>query len=354
VQDNRCIVPFTGAFLIDLPNNTVSPCCKLPKFLIKNGKILTEEIIELRKDIISNKRNVMCNGCWDNEDKYGTSFRLSHSLQIPPINNWNTVHTDKEVDSVTLFFSNKCQMKCVYCGPHASSMWGKSLKNTIKLDLHELINLDKIVHIGISGGEPLLEHDAIDFLNTLLPDIKRRILINTNLSYGTAVFNKLKTIINIHKNVNIITSLDSIGNNVTRKYMNWDLWKRNFEELANELNDRKLLCKDVWIGICITVTLLNYKNVEDIIKYVISFKRAGIKGITFFINPLNDLSLVSVRSGNILPEYSVSLTEEELAFLNNLERYKITAYNRYMDGVTIDTDLKILSEEYLENYMNEP
>jgi hypothetical protein len=25
-----------------------------------------------------------------------------------------------------------------------------------------------------------------------------------------------------------------------------------------------------------------------------------------------------------------------------------------MDCVTIDTDLKILSEEYLENYMNEP
>ena len=254
--DNRCTLPFTGTHVLNLKNHTFATCCRSEHNSIdKSTGILTPSLIELRKAVIDNKRSPLCLQCWDRDDKTGMSYRRMQSLHFRnPVyweNKWDTLDPYQPVDGkIEIVFSNKCQLMCIYCGPNVSSMWEENRNNFSNkfltyeinsrpvLDIDDFIDISKTMEINITGGEPMMEPACIDFLLKLEPDMNRAITIITNLSYGPATFNSLLSIIERHKRVLLGVSLDTLGKNATRKYLNWYLWKRNFEELASSLNER--------------------------------------------------------------------------------------------------------------------
>jgi hypothetical protein len=210
--------------------------------------------------------------------------------------------------------------------------------------------MSKVTGLTISGGEPMMEQACIDFLQTLEPNHNRHMGIVTNLSYGNAVFNTLIDILNRHGRMATAVSLDSMGENKTRKYLNWDLWQSNFEKLISNFSVRKKIFTDIHIGVIITVTILNYMDVQGILEYIISFRKKGIIGLRFAINIVDSNILGSLRSGEIDPNFCLKLNDEDLKYITNEEKILIGNFVEFIKGTTLNKDLQISTEEYFREY----
>jgi len=233
-------------------------------------------------------------------------------------------------------------MMCSYCGPHASSMWENFLSNNnfttveySKPKLQSLIDITKLKSIKITGGEPMINDDCIEFLTTLPDNPHREISINTNLSFGKATFAKLRTIIDMHSNILIATSLDSIGENITRKFFNWDMWEQNFKNLVSCISAGK---KDLTLHITITVGCLNYKDISDVIIYILNFRKLGIN-VLFDINPLQMNSILSIAAIEIDKTAIVIVPKEYQMYLNARDYRIISEYNDMLQKLKFNPEL---------------
>jgi len=369
VEDNRCTVPFTEPFTVRLQDRHVTACCKLPEhYFDVSSKLLTPKIIELRKSILNNERHPDCASCWKKDDENGLSYRRHASRHIRfPLDwnedTWKTLDPYQSVKSIQIAFSNKCQMMCVYCHPRISSMWEDSaekfsiyenrriaIHHLPEVDLNKILDTEELMYIGITGGEPMLELPAIKFLEELEPNNNRRMAITTNLSYGNVVFNKLLGIIDRHKHIDVMSSIDSIEKTPSRKYLNWDLWKKNFEILVEGFPERHKLFPDIRIGVIITVNILTYKDIQSVIEYILSFRRKGINPV-FIINPVDDDNIVSLRSGRLDPNFSIQLSDEDAKYLTKPEKIRIDAFNKFIKGCTVDEELEKCSQKFLNEYL---
>jgi molybdenum cofactor biosynthesis enzyme MoaA len=328
-----------------------------------NNGILTQKFIELRQSILNNERNSQCESCWERDDNTNMSpRRTSQHLKNPEVwkNKWETLDLYQPVNSLIVTFSNKCQMMCIYCSPQVSSMWEdsqhrlpfKGIKHRPDIEqpkkLEELADMSKVTGLTISGGEPMMEQACIDFLQTLEPNHNRHMGIVTNLSYGNAVFNTLIDILNRHGRMATAVSLDSMGENKTRKYLNWDLWQSNFEKLISNFSVRKKIFTDIHIGVIITVTILNYMDVQGILEYIISFRKKGID-IRFSIHPIDSKQMGSMASGRLDPTLTIQLGNDE-QYLSDRERWMIDSFNKLIIGTILDTELEKLTQEYFKEY----
>jgi hypothetical protein len=182
-----------------------------------------------------------------------------------------------------VYFTNTCNMSCVYCGPHFSSQWedenrkyGKISKNERhKFSVENAQNnphYDKMVadfwsylatdnryatlrRFHILGGEPFLLKeldDCIDFWNTHSnPDLV--ISIITNLNIPTKRFqqylDRFEQLVKQNKiwKFQITASLDGWGpeEEYVRYGLNLETWERNF----------KLILDKPWITASINSTL---------------------------------------------------------------------------------------------------
>lgn len=351
-KDNRCSIPFTGYAHVMLDKNTVSPCCKVRQSPILNGNLITRDAIEIRTAIKENKRHSLCSECWMVEDNGGPSFRIRNSQKI----DFDSVEINQPYNKVILVFSNKCQMMCAYCGPAFSSMW-ENKKGIIPIitgtdNIEKILSNNTFKDISVSGGEPMLDDNCVRFLMDLEFDPSRIISMVTNLSYGPAVFHKLIKIIEKHPTIHVGCSIDAIGNNISRKYLNWELWNINFNSLADNLQERLIRYPDTTIYTKSTVGLLNYMNIQGVIEYVLNFRLRGYKGITFDINPLSDNSVTSLSSGNIDNNVRVLLDKRYLDILMPKERMLIRMTNALLDNVVYNPELSSVTDEHIKKYVD--
>ena len=368
MEDNRCTVPFTEPFSVSLDRRLVTACCKVNMHPIdETTGLLPPQVIELRKSILNNERSPHCSACWKRDDETGLTHRQRHSLHFrnPKYwkNKWETLTPEDPVTSVMLAFSNKCQLMCIYCSPGVSSMWENAPEKLLPfkhrfikierppIDINDVADMDNMKRIVVSGGEPMLEPRAVNFLQTLRPNPNRDLGIITNLSYGDAVFSTLCEIVEKHQRIDVMSSLDSVGDNVTRKYINWELWSRNFEALIPSFIERVKVYPKISLGVIITVTILNYKDVQGVIEYILSFRKQGIRNLVFVISPISDQTLVSIKSGRPDPNYSIQLSQEDNNLLDEKEKKQIESYNKYLKGIIVDEELEKLTQAYLEVYL---
>ncbi len=362
-MDNRCTIPFIGLPRIHLNNNTVSPCCKILETPIDPVLgILNKSYIQLRQDVKDNKRNPQCASCWKIDDEGGPSFRRRHSEHFNKLIDWQNLDINQPIRNIEIVFSNKCQLMCVYCFPSISSMWedqqerfanfkGFAVKSAESRKLHELVDVNLLKHVQITGGEPMLDQDCIDFMLSLPFDQDRSIAMITNLSYGTAVFEKLNNIIDRHPNITMMCSLDAIGENPTRKYLNWDLWNKNFEAIAVGLQERRKKYSDISVILKFTMNIMNYMNVRDIIEYILKYRQNGIAGVTFDINIIAHDELTSMRSGIIDQSFQIEIDNRLKSLLSKRELNNVIQFNTLLKNVILDPVLSNRTEEFLRDYL---
>lgn len=218
-----------------------------------------------------------CQYCKNAEDSGAVSDRMFNLQQQ---NNGWLVPPELEVDSsatavtptiLEVYFKNTCNMACVYCGPHYSSLWEEENRkfnqsfhdsqpydirraqhnehyNQMVADLWRYLDekdrYKQIKRYHVLGGEPLLMSeldDSIEFWRTHPnPDLTFSII--TNLNIPTARFERyikqFERLVLGNKiwQLQLTASLDCWDSEqeYVRHGLKLELWQRNFELLLNK------------------------------------------------------------------------------------------------------------------------
>ena len=230
-----------------------------------------------------------CNYCRDIEDAGGASDRITN-LDFPGIHAPPELSSDPKAVRVTprileVYFDNTCNLKCLYCGPHFSSLWdAENVKHGLpafakspniernKQRLFEWLkqNAHTLTVFNILGGEPLYQPELEQCLDLFerhpAPELKLQMFTNLNarLPYLKRIIQRVRQLIdngNIRE-FEITASLDCWGapQEYVRFPLNLQEWQQNFEYLLSES----------WINLIInsTVTPLTIKTLPDLLQKI--------------------------------------------------------------------------------------
>ena len=243
-----------------------------------------------------------CEHCKLIEDSGGTSDRMLHlnfpGLGAPP----EVAAGDLTATKVTprwleIYFSNLCNLSCLYCGDHFSSSWesenkkfghinavmGENASTTNYGKTADNLNakmfdwLDKNVHhlynLMILGGEPFTQPQSdqlLDFLETREnPNLTLTFFSNLSVDHERMKkrFQRMQHLKDTGKlaEIHIIGSIDCWG--AEAEYVRYGLdlekFEKNFEYLVNETNVR--------LGINAAWTSLTTFSMPDLIQKVNSW-----------------------------------------------------------------------------------
>jgi MoaA/NifB/PqqE/SkfB family radical SAM enzyme len=230
-----------------------------------------------------------CNYCQDIETAGGASDRITN-LDFPGIHAPPELDHDPRAVRVTprmleVYFDNTCNLKCLYCGPHFSSLWdAENVRHGVpafakspniesnKLRLFEWLkqNSHELSVFNILGGEPLYQPELEQCLELFeqhpAPELKLQMFTNLNarLPHLQRIIQRVQRLIDSGsiREFEITASLDCWG--APQEYVRFPLnlaeWEKNFEYLLSQS----------WINLIInsTVTPLTTKTLPDLLQKI--------------------------------------------------------------------------------------
>jgi hypothetical protein len=235
-----------------------------------------------------------CEYCKSIEQSGGQSDRMIN-LNFPGVNAPPELDQDLTAIDVTprfleIYFDNTCNLKCVYCGPSASSLWdaeniqhgaGAFVKSkNIEQNKQKIFAWLKqhghnLTAFNILGGEPLYQEELDQCLDLFdqypAPELRLQIFSNLNAKFSRVqdLVARTKRLIdqNKLKNFEIIASLDCWGapQEYARYPLDLNVWQRNFEYLLDQ----------PWISLCInsTITPLTVKTLPELLEKINVWKQ---------------------------------------------------------------------------------
>jgi MoaA/NifB/PqqE/SkfB family radical SAM enzyme len=230
-----------------------------------------------------------CEYCRNIEQAGGQSDRITN-LDFPGIHAPPELEHDLKAVDVTprileVYFDNTCNLKCLYCGPHFSSLWdaenirhgasafakSKNIEsNKQKIFAWLKQHGHNLTVFNILGGEPLYQDELDQCLDLFdqhpAPELKLQIFTNLNakLSRVQNLVERVKKLVDQNKlrEFEITASLDCWG--LPQEYVRYPLdllvWERNFEYLISQK----------WINLIIssTITPLTIKTLPDLLEKI--------------------------------------------------------------------------------------
>jgi hypothetical protein len=231
-----------------------------------------------------------CNYCQDIERAGGQSDRITN-LNFPGVHAPAELDINSTAIQVTprileVYFDNTCNLKCVYCGPHFSSLWDAE---NIKFGLtpfNKSANIEsnkqkifswlrehghQLTNFNILGGEPLYQDEFDQCLELFrqypAPELKLQIFTNLNakLSRVQRIVSQVKDLIdqNCLREFEVTASLDCWGpaQEYARFPLDLGVWQQNFEYLMAQ----------PWITLIIgsTITPLTIKTLPDLLEKIL-------------------------------------------------------------------------------------
>ena len=263
-----------------------------------------------------------CNYCRDIEDAGGQSDRITN-LAFPGIHAPLELDIDPHAVMVTprileVYFDNTCNLKCLYCGPHFSSLWDAENKkyglftrgdltisdsfkksSNIESNKQKLFawlkqNVQHLTVFNILGGEPFYQSELEECLDLFdqypAPELKLQIFTNLNvkLSKLQNIVQRIKLLVDQNKlrEFEITASLDCWG--APQEYVRYPLelsnWQTNFEYLVGQ----------PWINLIInsTVTPLTIKTLPDLLERINAWRQQ--RPIYHYQNSVNSPSYMFI------------------------------------------------------------
>lgn len=263
----------------------------------------------VRKTMLAGEVPASCTKCFKEEAEGISSKRIwetgtwhYNDVDIPKL-----IEETEEDGSVPyklqyldLRLGHTCNLKCIMCSPHDSSLWVPEFKKVFPIFKSPLVQkqltwdpesfdnqwhenpefwreiydqIPNIKELYFAGGEPLLikEHKVF-----LLEIINRGYADKISLRYNTNGLLINEGIIEIweqFKKVKVGVSLDGMGDRVNyiRYPTEWEIIEKNLRRLENT-SDK------IQFNIALAVQILNIKHVPDFIKWKVS---AGFKKLNF-------------------------------------------------------------------------
>jgi organic radical activating enzyme len=265
-----------------------------------------EKIADRQKMLQGQWPDKGCNYCKQIEEAGGTSDRITNldlqGMHMPP-----ELETDLEAVNVTprileVYFDNVCNLKCLYCGPHFSSLWDAeniqfgfpAFKKSINIETNKnkifewlKINGHHLTSLNVLGGEPLYQKEFEDCLKLFesnpAPELKLQIFTNLNIKLDRLknIIEKIKNLVSTDKirEFEITASLDCWGKEqeYVRYPLDLILWEQNFNYLLTQ----------EWINLIIgsTVTPLTIKTLPDLVNKINQWNK--IRTVYHYQNSVN-------------------------------------------------------------------
>jgi hypothetical protein len=250
-----------------------------------------------------------CNYCRNIESAGGQSDRMTNldfpGIHAPPELDENSLAIQVTPRILEVYFDNTCNLKCLYCGPHFSSLWDAenvrfgrpAFAKSPNIDQNKRrifewlrINGHNLTNFNILGGEPLYQSELEECLELFkqypAPELKLQIFTNLNakLGYLKQVVERVKTLVDQDKirEFEITASLDCWG--APQEYVRYPLdlvsWQENFEYLLSQ----------TWINLIIssTVTPLTVKTLPDLLERINQWNQ--IRPVYHYQNSVNNPS----------------------------------------------------------------
>ena len=257
-----------------------------------------EKIQDRERMLLGQWPETGCEYCQDIERAGGQSDRITN-LDFPGIHAPAELDHDPGATSVApriveVYFDNTCNLKCLYCGPHFSSLWDAENKlhgyfkkgnltisnefaksSNIEVNKQKLfewlkVNRQSLTNFNILGGEPLYQEDLDQCLDLFeaypAPELKLQIFTNLNarLSRVQTLVQRVKKLIDTDclREFEITASLDCWGDaqEYVRYPLNLKTWEQNFEYLVSQS----------WINLIInsTITPLTVKTLPELLEKI--------------------------------------------------------------------------------------
>lgn len=286
----------------------------------KNPNVLhnTPHKKQVRKEMLLGGRPKECSYCWDVEDLPGDHIsdrmlRSSEAWSIPLIEETSKLTGDEDVYPryLELNFSNRCQFKCSYCAPMASSTWVNETEKYGDWPLENHINVRQYQNISFqnegtkhgeedsnpyikvfwdwfpeayphvhtlrfTGGEPLLSPNVFKVLDYVAehPRPELRFAVNSNMSVPQRNIERFITVTNdlVQNNkiagYGVFTSVDTWG-----KQAEWIRNGLDIEKYESNLHYYLQNSVTPYISFMVTFCLLAIPRFTDFLDKVLEFRR---------------------------------------------------------------------------------
>jgi hypothetical protein len=230
-----------------------------------------------------------CNYCQDIERAGGASDRMTN-LDFPGIHAPPELDSDPRAVHVTprileVYFDNTCNLKCVYCGPHFSTLWDAENVKFGQSPFAKSVNIEsnkqkifswlqqhghQLTNFNILGGEPLYQAEFDQCLELFrqypAPELKLQIFTNLNakLSRVERMVAQVKDLVNHNclREFEVTASLDCWGpaQEYARFPLDLGVWQQNFEYLLSQ----------PWINLIVssTITPLTIRTLPDLLEKI--------------------------------------------------------------------------------------
>lgn len=300
--ETACLPKWTWNTL-NLYSGQTKSCCKVNSTLITPESFDSfhnhETNIQDREMMLRGERpGNGCEVCWQAEDQGKVSWRQFHnksSYLIPPELEQDPTATHVTPRLLDIFFSNACNLKCLYCNDswssqiqHELNIHGEFKQDGVVISKHHESlpsygdqltdkfwgwlekNYTHLRRIQILGGEPFFQKDLIKMIDFLEKhdnkDLEFEII--SNLAVDTdriqSVIYRIKKLIAKRqiKRLEILASIDCWGSEqeYVRQNLNLEIWKKNFEYVASE--------KWITLNISQVITSLTIKTIPQMLEYV--------------------------------------------------------------------------------------
>jgi MoaA/NifB/PqqE/SkfB family radical SAM enzyme len=250
-----------------------------------------------------------CEHCRDQEHRGGISDRMqllsnpdseryvSQEMYDDPTN-IKVTPTQLSVD-----FNNKCNLKCVYCGPNLSSSWVKEIEKfgDVPHTIEEPWLLDKTYHerqkklldwmeknyhklkaFDILGGEPMIQPETFQYVDWMIKHPNKEIdfELYSNMQLKPRLFKKrvqkFRELADSVREVLWTASIDCWGpaSEYIRFGHDLETWEENWTYLLEE-------CPEIKTSMNWTVTPLSISHIPELMEKVIKWNKIRYSAINF-------------------------------------------------------------------------
>lgn len=369
-----CLMPWFG--LTVSSNGGIKPCCEFksiynihhdpppPDFYNRR------EFIDLRRDFLRGKKPAECWTCWEREKDVGYSERIFLNNRL-----WSFVPKNYELGErlitpkwlhAEINLSNICNLKCRMCGIWGSAGWLEDEKKLGQLNedfykelrpeylqvIHNnLENLkplfggfEHIKMIEFKGGEPFLAPNYEECLKYLIKNDRHHGLSIDFVTNGTVINNKILKLLPRFKNVNIVVSVDGLGD--LYKYIRGCNYSFETDIIKNIETYSRL--PNVKIRFNVAIQTYNILKLADIHKYLNNLNIGNVSAAGAFQSYVNWPPYLSPF---VLPRELQQLAYERLVGIKEFDQLRESLIQGMEDSALFEVFKSFT--DHLDKYRNE-
>lgn len=273
-----------------------------------------EYMRSVRTTMLSGGIPASCKKCFDEESKGIVSKRIwetgswaQEDIDIPDLiaNTQQDGSVPEKLVYLDLRLGHTCNLKCIMCSPHDSSLWVSDHKKVYPLFEHAALKsqmnwtsdefnnkwhenpdfwkemyaqIPNLKQVYFAGGEPLLIKEHKLFLEEIIRQgYADKILVRYNTN-GLLVDDDIIELWKKFRLVKVGFSIDDVGdrNHYIRYPSDWDTIVKNLHKLDNTPSN-------IQVSIATAIQILNIKQLPELAKWKITqkFRKVNLENTTY-------------------------------------------------------------------------